>query len=135
MVLCMNLVLCVELLFCYDCCVGQDENGLVYANLSSSFILSCRLNSKSSTAWYYNNIPLCDHGEQQDDCYFQENVFSNGSGNLMLTELMFKHAGWYTCAVATEEEGRKEKDFLLIVQGSSMMACLQCVSMKGLSHA
>lgn len=114
---------------------GQElafSNGPVYyVNVSSSFILNCSLDSRSSTAWYFNNIPLCGPSPRED-CSFLVDVTSSGSGNLQFSQLSFEHAGWYTCAVASEELGREERDFLLIVQGNLFahihMSLMECLS-------
>ncbi len=90
----------------------------MYGNIGSPFNLSCDLESRTNTAWYFNNVPLCNVSARLEDCSFQDNVSTSGDGSLLFSPLSFEHAGWYTCAVATrEEQGRKERDFLLIVQG------------------
>ena len=106
---------------------GQNlafPNDSVYANASNPFTLNCGIDSSSSIAWYFNNIPLCELSPW-DDCLFLEAVATSGNGSLLFSQLSFEHAGWYTCAVSNVELGRRERDFLLIVRGS-LFAHIAC---------
>ena len=88
-------------------------------NLSCAVDTSQEENNKF--AWYYNNIPLCGQGQEQEDCFSQANITNDGQALLMFLHLTLEQAGWYTCASAgAGGPERKEVDFLLIVKGMAM---------------
>lgn len=81
--------------------------------IDSPFNLTCI--ADSNITWYYNNIPLC-LGPEDIDC-FPHSDLSPVNGVLLFSSVTLEQAGWYTCATANEQLGRRETDFLVIVEG------------------
>lgn len=101
----------------------KSPNNLVSCHLvDSDFTLTCThpaLTPASNIAWYFNNIPLCLQPNDRD-CYNQLPGLSADNGSLLFSAVSLDHAGWYTCATANLVLGRRETDFLVIIQGRQL---------------
>ena len=101
--------------------------------VGSAFSLTClqpEPDSNSSIAWYYNNIPLClQDSSERRDCNPPPGP-STDNGTLFFSAVRLDQAGWYTCSASSRALGRRETDFLVIIQGKGSFKVLIVVVVR-----
>lgn len=82
---------------------------VLYTEVNTTLTLTCTAQNVS-IAWYHENVPLATGGS---DNTLRHRTIGNG---LEIPNLDLQQAGWYTC-VASNQFGRAERDFLVVVGG------------------